>query len=57
MMLEDMMASSLRFADLVAYPLSPTTAFPATYPMLDPPADVYVDEGAILCSTMLYDSV
>lgn len=27
---------TLKFCDLIIYPISPTTAFPSTYPMLDP---------------------
>jgi len=33
---EDLYLKNFEYADLVAYPLSPTIAYPSTYPMLDP---------------------
>lgn len=33
---EDLYMKNFEYADLVAYPISPTIAYPSTYPMLDP---------------------
>lgn len=40
---EQMIADQLRYADLVLYPISPSTAIPATYPMLDTDPSVWKD--------------
>lgn len=40
--LEDQLAEGTLGADLVLYPLSPTTTYPATGPMVDP---AHTDEG------------
>ena len=38
--IEESLYADLRYADLVVYQISPTTAIPATYPMLDPDIDL-----------------
>ena len=37
------------YCDLMVYPISPSTAFPTTYPMLDPNQDIYQETSAGQC--------
>lgn len=36
---EDLYMKNIEHADIVAYPISPSIAYPSTYPMLDPNAE------------------
>lgn len=47
MYIENFYVDKFKYADMVIYPISPTTAIPTTYPMLEPNEGEEVEEPAL----------